>query len=244
MKSAKIVSGVVTLTSASALVLSLSSCGGGVAGAGLIETCIATSDQQIDADEPYALEDASASAAGLHVATADEALAPPAQFTACAADLSVNLDLVDDDGRHVWLALDAELDGADLLDGALFSGLRNASVEATRSRSWDVFDAVEIVVDNTLVFALHRSTDSTRGIEVVAEDAGLPAFETCGTVTPQRLRFNDRLVLEQGSSGPLEIADGTYTAFNLGSVRYANRSCDDAIEGTVATWLVRPAAIP
>jgi hypothetical protein len=219
--------------------LSLASSCTSDSGHGTIDVCIAVETLATDSgpivEQPYNL---SLKRSGLRTATDDEHLAPPEEFSLCAADHDVQLELVEADGRHVWLSLAATLNDDAALPADLLSNLQNATLEIEHVDEWSIVDHVTISDDDGLVATLHSGAIGAGGggISVVAESAGLSVPNDCGWSTAQRLRFNDRLVLDAGTTGTLELGDGSVTVVNMYST-LRDSHCVDDFSGVRAVWV-------
>jgi hypothetical protein len=204
---------------------------------GAVSTCIAVETLPTDSGPLFEEgDDVVFSRTGLRTATADEHLEPPEQFAICAADNTVNLELVEADGRHVWLSIDATFNDEPLLPADLLSNLQNATLEIEHRQPWFITDHVTISDDNGLVATLHSGPVAAGGgINVVAESSGPTVPATCGWATAQHLRFNDSLVLNSGDTGSLELDNGSATVVNMYSTR-TEQHCDDGYTGVFAIW--------
>ena len=205
---------------------------------GSVSTCIAVETLSTDSgpviDAPY---NVTLTRTGLRSATAAEHLTPPDEFAVCAAEHDVQLELVEADGRHLWLSIDAMLNDAPVLPDELLSNLQNATLAIEHVDSWAFVDHVTISDDDGLLATLHSGAINAGagGITVVAESAGPSVPNECGWSTAQRLRFNDQLVLDDGAAGTIELGDGSVTVVNIHSV-LRDSHCLDDFSGSRAVW--------
>lgn len=224
-----------SLVLATAVALS-SSCGGGSGGAGgNVLMCVAVEPGDALTDDPPEVDEYSVSVHRSSVRTAgpNEQLTPPADF--CATSLST-VDLIDENGRHVWFGYGAEQYG-EVVDVPALPPLTTASLDIGASWGWGSFTHVEVSENGQLVLALHDGDlMGADGLDVVAESAGLPQLNSCGTETEQRLRFND-VAVDNGASASLDVDGASYTVTNLWSTSFDNWSCEDVPNGAHAAWM-------
>lgn len=221
-----------------AVALSLSSsCGGGDSGGwgGNVLTCVAVepTDEPTDQIDEYSAE---VQRSSVRTAGPDEQLAPPSAFADCASQLT-SVDLIDENGRHVWFAHGLEQYGEAVGVPALPT-LTNASLTISTWSDLSSYTHVEVSENGQLLLALHDGNlAGADGLDVVAESAGLPEWKSCGTETVQRLRFNGEVSVDNGQSAALTIDGAPYTVTNLWTIDYDNWHCDDVPNGVEASWV-------
>jgi hypothetical protein len=202
---------------------------------GDVVTCIAVepTDEPTDQIDEYSAE---VQRSSVRTAGPDELLAPPTAFADCARERE-SVDLIDENGRHVWFAYGAQQDG-EAVDVPPLPTLTNASLRVSSSWGWVSYMHVEVSESGQLLLALQNGgLLGADGLDVVAESAGLPAWNSCGTETEQRLRFNGEVSVDNGTSAALTIDGAPYTVTNLWTIDYDNWQCEDVPNGVEASWI-------
>ncbi|MBI1946709.1 MAG: hypothetical protein HYS27_13510 [Deltaproteobacteria bacterium] len=162
----------------------------------------------------------------------------------CLAGLAVGGELVDENGMHFWLAVDAILGGDQLIPAGILSVLDGGEVTVRQGRGWNFNDTVTVSQGEQPILALQNAAmlDGDQGALQV-DDAGadaLPAVNSCGNVTSHGLRFlddNGAHVAGNGGSVQLIVGGVEFLAFNIHSVANEWRNCTDGPLQFEATWV-------
>lgn len=173
-----------------------------------------------------------------------EEIVPADLIEACTPGLAVGAELVDEDGVHFWLAVDAILGGDQLIPTGIFSLLDGGEVAVRQSRGWNISDTVLVAQGEQPILALQNSAvlDGNRGTLQV-EDAGadaLPRMHSCGNVTSHALRFIDDNGVHAASNGAsvqLIVGGVEFLAINIHSVAWEWMHCEDGPPPNQVTWV-------
>lgn len=186
---------------------------------------------------------------GLRVVDDADATSPPAAFVDCADGATERRELVDEDGEHVFLAVDARLDDDALVPAGLLDGVDGAALfYAARTSSWDPAATLSLVDDDGVIVALGANAPIDHvggGLAVEGGGADALAVDTgCGPVSTYALRFLDddgEHAARNGETLPLVAAGRPVAASNIFTIergRTSTTSCDDApAPGVRSTWV-------
>lgn len=179
-------------------------------------------------------QDAEFTHRGVRLASPEEETEAPEDFEGCAQGQAVAGELIDEDGVHFWLGVDAVLGGRNLLVPELFTILDGAEVVVRQARGWNFRDTAFITRGEQPILLLQSGAalEGDHGALVV-EDAGgdaLPAVGPCGTTTSHSLRFVDDNGAQGAGNGAtvqLMVGGVEFLGHNLFSVEYDTRGCTD-----------------
>ncbi len=198
-----------------------------------------------DPPEDAFIADVDVTHVGVRLVPEGDEAAPPEDFTDCAQGLAVAGELVDEDGAHFWLAVDAILGGTQLLPVDLLSVLDGGEVQVRQWRGWSIADNVFLRNGDQPVLALQNNAEleGEQGALRV-EDAGadaLPFPDSCGSTTSHALRFvDDNGAHGAGNGGAVELVVGgvELLAYNLHSREIGVTNCEDGpTPGLHVTWV-------
>lgn len=205
-------------------------CGGAGAPGGTAGSCFAASD---DSEVPSFSQAESRS--GLRIVAADDETAAPAAFDDCAAGKLVRGEFVDGDGAHIWLATDGQYGSRNLIPKDIFSLVNDSTLSFQKQFGLSgSFTSLVLSNGDQPILAVQSSAELTGdvgGLQV--EHAGgtaLGSFGSCGTETPQALRFADDdgdHNAANGESVELIVGGVEFLATNIFTVAYGETSCED-----------------
>ena len=213
---------------------------------GAVDVCFNEQGErgELDDDDNFSSE-----AFGVRLVGAEESVAAP-DGRDCR-DFAAHAELVDADGRHLWVGASANAGAQELISAEAFAGLELGSLQASSASGFSSFQFLQLDNDDgTPVIALGAGFDVDRGPgrgSIVVDEGGataLPSFVTCGPVTTKSLDFtsDDGRVLslhngDSGDSGAIVVAGVDVVATNIWSADYST-NCKDAPSGFEATWVV------
>lgn len=209
--------------------------------AGSTGACYATADDEPGPGEVVNLDVVHR---GVRVAPEGEQTVPDAAKDTCTAGLAVGAELVDEDGVHFWLAVDAILGGDQLIPAGILSLLDGGEVTVRQTRGWNISDTVLVSQGEQPILALQNAAvlDGAQGALLV-EDAGadaLPVIGPCGNITSHALRFTDDNGAHAASNGgtvQLIVGAVEFLAVNIYSVTWDAMHCEDGPLPNQATWV-------
>lgn len=208
---------------------------------GAASACFAAAGDDEEAPDPFERVE---SRAGLRLVAAGEEATAPAAFVDCARGQSLQAELVDDTGEHIWLALDARYGGDSILPAALLSAVSDAILDFHAVHGFSPSTSLVLSQEGRPIVGL-QSTAPLEGDlgPLQVEDGGASALATpatCSSVTAKALRFIDDNGGKAAANGEeVElIVDGVeYSGMNLFSAEYGESSCEDAPSSqTLVTW--------
>ncbi|HEY1100626.1 MAG TPA: hypothetical protein VGF99_16925 [Myxococcota bacterium] len=235
----------------------VASCGGIVDPGGQIVVCYAVDDDGVPGgdDDDGANEFAGTplqTRRGLRTASVETSWPAPAGFTSCVATIvaPVQVELIDEDDHHVWLAVDVVASGTSLMNERVFSDIVDGELTIAGNRAWGISDLVQLDAAGELRLALQNGLplDDSGMIDFITiEDAGasgLPTWTSCQSITARKLAFRGTIpdigdvVLDNGGVGEV-FAVGEYVVTNVGSFEYGEANCTDIPSGvTHVSWAV------
>lgn len=172
-------------------------------------------------------------------ASAAESLAPPAGR--CATDAAgAVLELIAENGDHVWLSWSAALaDGSNITPEPSIGETTVVRVEALGRAGIGGRGPTLLLEDDqgVLLAGEAEGAGSAPAGLVAGGGAGAPSFTSCGTVSELELLAGESHV-ENGASTTLERGSETLTLTNVGSFEFGHSgSCEDWPEGERRSWI-------
>lgn len=218
---------------------------------GLTSVCYATSDDSPADDDNFQIDEARS---GLRLATEDEELGPPSGFEACAAGMAAKAELIDSDGVHVFIGIEARYGIRDLVQATHFALLDGGDLRISQVGGGLSPPSTTLFMANgdQPIVALQQSGDPTEqdfgvlGVEIEGELA-LPKLGTCGSADHKNVRFvddNGGKTSSEGDTVELIVGGVEFSGTNISALETTSVSCTDSGgTGIKASWIAANNAI-
>lgn len=179
---------------------------------------------------------------GLHPADPDTSWAAPARFTDCAATIAdaASTEFIDQNGAHLWLAVDIVVRGERLISPAVFADIEDGRLDIAGARGFGSSDTLKLTSlassnDPEVRLALQNGLpldEDLVGLPAVSDEGadGLAANNGCSSVTARKLRFLGLpievggVVLKNGEIGTVDGQIADYTVSNI-AARPSAKTC-------------------